>query len=88
MTFDYQINGRKVSKQRFLRHLEDDAKAKAMPSLAAKVKADVARLRCPAHGEHPKVVKSKINGDRLSVEISACCDQMREKATKVAAGQA
>jgi hypothetical protein len=92
MSFSFEFNyqdehGRKISQEEWIRGLAEEATATAMPSLAKKVNAEVARLRCPVHGEHPKVVKSTIDGNRLTTEISACCDEMRDRAQKVAAGQ-
>ncbi len=84
---NYEIDGRKVSQEEWLRSLKKEATEEAMSSVVEEIEAEVARLRCPVHGEHPKVVTAKIEGNRLTTEISACCDEMLEKAEKAAAGE-
>ncbi|OAI39848.1 hypothetical protein AYO39_02360 [Actinobacteria bacterium SCGC AG-212-D09] len=79
----YKINGRKVSHAEWLRHLGEEAKAKAVDD----VKARVARLRCPTHGKSPRAVRTTKSGDRVNFEISACCDRMLKRAQEVAVGR-
>jgi Ser-tRNA(Ala) deacylase AlaX len=80
--FNYQINGRKVSKDEWMRHIADEARSKA----AAELSARVARLRCPVHNESPKVLRTTKTGDRISFDIQACCKTMLEQAQRVAVG--
>jgi signal recognition particle subunit SEC65 len=85
--FEHKIGGRKVSEQEWVRHLSQEAVAKVLPEVAKDVKAEVERLHCPVHHEHPKVVRSQIVGNELRTQVSACCAEMREKAQRIAARQ-
>jgi hypothetical protein len=61
--FEYKINGRKVSQDEWIRHMGEEAKAKPLKGLPDEIRADVSRLRCPVHGESPKVVESSVIDD-------------------------
>jgi hypothetical protein len=78
--FDYKIDGRKVSKEEFMWHLADEAKSAAVDGLQVRV----ARLRCPVHGQSPRVVNSTTNGDTTHIELAACCEDVRDRAGREA----
>lgn len=83
--FNYQIDGRKVSKDEWMRHLGQEAVAKAMPQVAQEREAEVVELRCGVHGESPTVTHTT-SGDQIKFQIKACCDELLEQAQKVAVG--
>ena len=80
MSFKMEWNG-----DNLIEDLKKTAIKEGLRSVEQEVRRDVSALRCPAHGESPKVVSSSISGDRLTTKISACCDDMLDKAQKVAA---
>lgn len=83
--FQYKIDGRTVSQAEWLRHLGQEAVDKAKPDVLASIKDDVSKLRCPAHGQSPRVARSEWRGNSLHTSISACCDEMLIKAQEIAA---
>lgn len=80
--FDYNINGRKVTKNEWLSHIASEA----VDAAGEEVEAKIAKMRCPTHGMAPKVTSKKLGGD-VKLSIEACCEPMRAKAVEVARGK-
>ena len=79
-------NGRKVSRDQWFKGLQDKAVGNALKDIEKDVHREIAALRCPVHGETPKV-KTKIVGKSLESEITGCCDDIKAKAQKIATRQ-
>ena len=54
--------------------------------LEARIRRDVSALRCPVHTQTPTVVSITRTGNRFATQVSACCEEMRQKAQRAAAG--
>ena len=80
---EYKIDGRKVSKDAWLRHISDEAQTEAVKELEQRV----TKLRCSVHGISPRIVQKTKHGGRFEFNISACCDQMLRRAQEVAIGR-
>lgn len=74
-------NGDEVAR-RFAQQADDANIA----SLEQRARRDVSALRCPVHQQTPAVLSATRVGNRLAFQVSACCDEMKIKAERVAAG--
>ncbi len=81
MSFKMNWNGDEVG-----HHFAKQAVDVGMKSLEERARRDVSALRCPVHQQTPTVVRATRVGNRLLTEISACCEEMRDKAERIAAG--
>jgi (p)ppGpp synthase/HD superfamily hydrolase len=74
----FEINGKKVRPDQVANELD-----KAMMNRTAEyVKNKVSSIRCPDHGQQPKIKVKGKNLENLSFEISGCCQTLIEKARK------
>jgi ubiquitin C-terminal hydrolase len=74
---EYTVGGRRVSQQEWERHLRE------APTRATKeaVKQKLSRVRCPAHGQSPKVTFRETS-EGFDVSISGCCEELTERARR------
>jgi hypothetical protein len=80
--FNYEINGRKVSQDEYMRHIAAEARSMASKELQARV----AHLRCPVHNQSPRILRTTRTGQQIKFDIQACCDTMLKRAQEVALG--
>ena len=79
MTIKLKINGHDTS--------TDNAGSAIEEAILAKVKADLTQklegVRCPDHGQSPKLEFSGTSLKDLQIQIKACCGWAREEAQRV-----
>ena len=73
-----EINGRKVNP----RNMKDAMETMIVSGIVDCVKKSVQGISCPKHGEQPKLKVKGRNFDNLSVEVSGCCDALKDKVKK------
>jgi hypothetical protein len=77
MTLEYRIGNRKVSKTEWERHLREEP----LRQVKEEVKRRIEGARCPVHGTRPSVA-FRGSGAQLQWDVSACCEQGVEAATR------
>jgi len=73
----FEINGRRVDP----RNAGDALKAAVLKSVQDLIAAKVSAVRCPVHGEGPKIVAHGSSLDKLSMTVSGCCQELIDQAT-------
>jgi len=74
----FEIGGRKVNP----RNMKDALEKAVLSGVADNIKKKVKSVRC---SEHHKGAQVKVKGrslDKLSMEVSGCCDELIEKVKK------
>ncbi|MFB4203984.1 hypothetical protein KBTX_03114 [wastewater metagenome] len=71
----FEINGKKVNPDK----IGDALEAAALKSISEQIKDKLRGVKCPEHGESPKVKVQGRNLDNLSFEVSGCCDALIER---------
>jgi hypothetical protein len=71
----FEINGRKVSTG----NVGDALEAAMLQGVSDSIKRSVGSLRCPEHGKSPKIICKGRSVDKLSFEVSACCQKLTDK---------
>ena len=61
---------------------ENDFEKAARDAISDSVSTALASVRCPKHGQRPKVRMRGQKIDKLRVEIEGCCDELIDLATK------
>jgi hypothetical protein len=74
---EFTIGGRRVTEQAFMRNLRESAHDAAIDS----VQEHLRRVRCPKHGQTPRVKPTGARGSSPKFEIEACCDALMKRAT-------
>lgn len=74
----FEIGGRKVSPDRFGNELEKAI----LKQVTENITKTLSSVRCPEHGQHPKVTVKGRTIDKLSFEIHGCCQRLTDLATK------
>ncbi len=76
---EFSVNGRKVPLNRMAEEME-----KAMSNGVSKQVAEkLARVRCPVHGQTPRVEPKGQSLSDLSFNLKTCCDELMERAKAV-----
>jgi hypothetical protein len=81
MSIEYRIDGRRVSSTEWQKHLVTASRDIAIGALKDKVQ----RIRCPVHGQAPKLIVGTRRGDHLDMNLQACCDDLLNQAKKALA---
>jgi len=71
----FEINGRKVSP----RNVGDALESAMLQSIQDSISKTVGSVRCPEHGQKPKIKVKGRNLDSLKFEVSGCCDSLIEE---------
>ncbi len=79
MKIQLKIDGRDASPDRLGTAVEDAVIAKVKEQMTQKL----ANLRCPEHGQVPKLEIEGHSLKGLKIQIRACCDYMRQEAQQV-----
>ena len=74
----FEINGRKVRPNQAANALEKAI----LKDLSDSISKSLRSVRCSEHGERPKVKFKGRKLDRMKIEISGCCDDLVQRATK------
>jgi hypothetical protein len=74
----FQIGGRSVNP----RNMKGALEKAVLESVQNSIKKSVGSVRCPDHGESPKIVVKGRNLDNLSFEVSGCCEALIEQVKK------
>jgi len=81
----YELNGRRVSRDEWLRSFRDQPD-EVQAGAFEEIKTEVEALRCAIHDQSPKVTIKTADGEtRMTIE--SCCEEMEERAEKMAAGE-
>jgi hypothetical protein len=67
-------------------HFAQQAVDANMRTLEERIRRNVSALRCPVHQQTPTVVSVTREGSRLVTRLSACCEEMKDEAERIAAG--
>jgi hypothetical protein len=67
----YEIDGRKVSEDEWLKHLEDEAVRSVREAVADAAKR-AAAIPCPEHGEYASI-SIQPSAEGATVHVQACC---------------
>jgi hypothetical protein len=81
MSFKMNWNGEEVA-----RRFAEQAVNANIGRLEERIRRDVSALRCPVHQHAPTVLSVTPKGNRLVTHVSACCEEMKDKAERIAAG--
>lgn len=76
LNISFEINGRKVNPGNVGGALE----AAVLQSVSASIKARVGNIRCPEHGQTPRIVGKGRSLDTLSFDVSGCCQKLIDNA--------
>jgi hypothetical protein len=79
MNIKLKMNGREVSPDQLGSAVEDEVLAKVKGQMAEKLK----NLRCPVHGQSPRLEFEGDSLNNLKIQIHTCCGWMREEAQRV-----
>jgi len=74
----FEINGRKVSPNR----VSDAVEKAILQEVADNVKKALSSVRCPQHGERPRVKVKGSSLDRLNYVVEGCCQKLIDEAVK------
>lgn len=74
----FEINGRKVRPNQMRNALEKAI----LQDISSSISQSLRSVRCTVHGERPKVRCKGRKLDKLTFEISGCCENLVERATK------
>jgi hypothetical protein len=81
MSFKMDWNGDEVAR-RFAQQAVDAN----IRTLEERARRDVSALRCAEHQQTPRVLTVTRVGSRVVIQVSACCEEMKDKAERAAAG--
>jgi len=77
----YEVDGREVSRLRFLRAMQNDFHRTAAESLIGRVTSRLVDVRCEIHGISPTVVLHEQSGTNASFTLrDLCCENLKAKA--------
>ena len=68
----FEIGGKKVSPDR----LGDELEKAILSELAEKVKRSLSSVRCPEHGQGPRVTVKGRSVNNLGWEVEGCCQKL------------
>lgn len=68
----FEINGRRVSPG----NLQNALEKALLQSIQESIQKKVGAIRCPEHGQAPKVICKGRSLDNLSFEVSGCCQSV------------
>jgi len=68
----FEINGRKVNPNR----LGDALEKAILQGIQESVRKKLGAIRCPEHGQGPKVICKGRSVDKLSFEVTGCCQNL------------
>lgn len=71
----FEVNGKKVNPN----NMGDAIEAAVLSSVSDSIKESVGSIRCPEHGESPKIKVIGSDLDNLSLEVSGCCETLVEQ---------
>jgi hypothetical protein len=74
----FEVGGRKVSPDR----IGDELGKAILKEVARNVKTSLASVRCPEHGQHPRVTVKGSSLDKLSFEVHGCCQTLIDAAVR------
>ena len=74
----FEINGRKVRPNQ----VADVLEKAILQNLSDSISKQLRNVRCAEHGERPKVKCKGRKLDKLTFEISGCCESLIQRATK------
>ena len=60
----------------------DSIESAVLKSIQESVKKSVSSLRCPKHGQGPKIEFKGSNLDSLSFEVRGCCDHLIDETNR------
>ncbi|RYA22432.1 hypothetical protein CRU96_13090 [Malaciobacter halophilus] len=73
----FEINGKKVNPN----NIGDALENAMLQQIGESIKKSIGSLRCSEHNQTPKVLVKGKSLDKLSIEVSGCCDDIVKKAT-------
>ncbi|WP_320033791.1 hypothetical protein [Halarcobacter sp.] len=73
----FEINGKKVNPN----NIGDALENAMLQQIGESIKKSIGSLRCNEHNQTPKVLVKGKSLDKLSIEVSGCCDDIIKKAT-------
>ncbi|MFX4283973.1 hypothetical protein ACOL3A_05400 [Aliarcobacter butzleri] len=73
----FEINGKKVNPN----NIGDALQNAMLQQITESIKKSICSLRCSEHNQTPKVLVKGKSLDKLSIEVSGCCDNIVKKAT-------
>jgi hypothetical protein len=72
LDISFEIDGRKVSPN----SVSDALEAAILRSVSASIKDRVGNIKCPDHGQTPKIVGKGRSLNTLSFDVSGCCQKL------------
>ena len=75
MSLRYESGGRRMSKNQFF----DDLRQSVIDNAVQQAMDKLQSVRCAFHGQRPKVTP-KVNGEKVSLMIDGCCQDLIDKA--------
>jgi actin-like ATPase involved in cell morphogenesis len=75
LNITYEINGKKVNPKSFGNAIEQAI----LNQVTEHIKKTVGSVRCSEHHQAPKIKVKGRSLDKLSFEVSGCCEQLIEK---------
>ena len=73
----FEIGGKKVSPNR----VGDELEKAIFKQVTENIKKALSSVRCPEHGEYPKVIVKGRSMDKLNFDIHGCCQNLIDLAT-------
>jgi hypothetical protein len=73
----FEIGGKKVSPNR----VRDELGKVILKQVTENIKKALSSVRCPEHGEHPRVIVKGRSMDSLNFEVHGCCQNLIDLAT-------
>ena len=70
-----EIGGRKVNPK----NMKDEIEGMIVSGIVDSVKKSVRGIRCSEHGKTPRMKIIGRNIDNLSIEVSGCCDALKDQ---------
>ncbi len=70
----FEINGRRIEP----RNMGDALEAAMLAAVDKGIRQKVGSCRCPVHGQAPKLVGKGRGFDKISFEVSGCCEKLIE----------
>ena len=62
--------------------MDNALEAAVLQSVQESITKSVGSVRCPTHGQTPKIKVKRRKIDSLSIEVSGCCEQLTETVKK------
>ncbi len=76
LTIEFEIGGKRVS----IKKVKNAREREILLAAYSNIVARLAEVKCPVHGEAPRVLAQGDNAKSLTIEVSGCCDKLVEEA--------